>query len=71
MAREAAEKEKRTKVAAESDNAEGLVGHDKVVYRVMRGNKTGYDITKEDAAGRSRGELLNARSKAKSDRLCM
>ena len=40
-------------------------------YRVMRANKTGYEIRTEEVAGRSRGELLNVRSKAKADRFCM
>ena len=67
---------KKRRTGAEEDDRygamEGLKADgDKFMYRVMRKGKTGYDIVTEDRGDRSREDLLNKRSKAKSDRFCM
>lgn len=73
VARENMERAQKKQAIAEEDT-EGIIGkptEGKMAYRVMRANKTGYEIVTEDIAGRSRGDLLNFRSKKKSDRFCM
>lgn len=73
VAREGAERAKKAKATVEEDT-EGIIGKkggDVISYRVMRANKTGYNIITEEVAGRNRGELLNMRSKKKADRFCM
>jgi hypothetical protein len=46
-------------------------GGTKFTYRVMRKNKSGYDIITETVNDKTRGDLLNMRSKKKADRFCM
>mmetsp|Transcript_15076 Transcript_15076/g.19557 ORF Transcript_15076/g.19557 Transcript_15076/m.19557 type:complete len:134 (-) Transcript_15076:210-611(-) len=71
---ESLEKDKRKKDITNEDAAFGTYageGGSKFTYRVMRGNKTGYDIITETVHDKTRGDLLNMRSKKKADRFCM
>lgn len=71
---EGAERSKREKATVTEDEAFGTYagkGGTKFTYRVMRGNKTGYDIVTEEVQGKTRGDLLDMRSKKKADRFCM
>ena len=69
------ERKKRQKLIDGEKEAFGTYAGDlgsKFVYRVKKaGAYGGYAILSEDTSTKSRGDLLNMRSKKKADRFCM
>ncbi len=70
-AREKKEQEQRQRQEAQAVGTYASQGGEKFVYRVKNeGSFGGYKIVSEAAGGRSREQLLDMRTKKKSDRYC-